>query len=71
MDSGQKKRIFGKLLAALINYPIIFFMTTQISNDHLRLWVGIPVACLAPIWILMGIFVTGYPLHSSYMPLKL
>ena len=52
-----RKKTFSKFLAGIVAYPVVFSLVSKISDDHLRLWVAIPVACLFPLWLLIGIFI--------------
>ena len=54
--AGRQKAFF-KFLAGVMAYPVVFSLVSKISDDHLRLWVAIPVACLSPLWLLIGIFI--------------
>ncbi len=53
---GRRKAFF-MFLAGIIAYPVVFSLVLNIADDHLRLWAAVPVACLAPFWIIIGIFV--------------
>ena len=54
--AGRQKAFF-KFLAGVVAYPVVFSLVSKIPDDHLRLWVAIPVACLLPLWLLIGIFI--------------
>jgi len=58
--AGRKKAFF-MFIAGVVAYPIMFSLVMKVSDDHLRLWVAVPVAGLGPLWLLIGLFVYGSP----------
>ena len=54
---AERKKTFFKFIAIIVAYPVAAYYTSKISDDHLRLWIAIPVACLLPVWLLIGFFI--------------
>ena len=52
-----RKKVFFMFLIGIAAFPILFSLVLKISDDHLRLWVGVPVICLIPFWLIAGFFI--------------
>lgn len=44
-------------LATLIAWPVLAWLVFRVEADHLRLWLGYPVAATVPWWLMSGFFI--------------
>ena len=63
-------KTLAKFLILIILYPVTFSFIMKISDDHLRIWVAIPVIILFPAWILMGFFIYNASENSTFNKIK-
>jgi|GEM_PF-5037543 len=45
-------------LAALVAWPILFALLFEVRDDHMRLWLAMPVAATGPLWLMSGFFIS-------------
>jgi len=51
---GGRKLRLAAWIAGILAYPLVFWAVWHIHDDRLRLWTALPVAAVAPAWLLIG-----------------